>query len=137
MEVEKDLIKREIQRLTLMLSGLVEKISGLNPNSAKGDIDEVNNALKSQFDLSLEDIAEMSASDVIKKISNLHESHIEKIVELIHEIILKIESSDVDLKFEKTKIAEKGIIIIDFLNENSNTFSMKRMHIKTALQNRL
>ncbi|AUS05226.1 hypothetical protein [Pseudotamlana carrageenivorans] len=137
MEVEKDLIKREIQRLTLMLSGLVEKISGLNPNSAKGGIDEVNNALKSQFDLSLEDITEMSASDVIKNISNLHESHIEKIAELIHEIILKIESSDVDLKFEKTKIAEKGIIIIDFLNENSNTFSMKRMHIKTALQQRL
>ncbi|WP_067146670.1 hypothetical protein [Pseudotamlana agarivorans] len=137
MEVEKDLIKREIQRLTLMLSGLVEKISGLNPNSAKGGIDEVNNALKTQFDLSLEDIAEMSASDVIKKISNLHESHIEKIVELIYEIILKIESSDVDLKFEKTKIAEKGIIIIDFLNENSNTFSMKRMHIKTAFQQRV
>ncbi|TNJ40919.1 hypothetical protein KFZ70_00560 [Tamlana fucoidanivorans] len=137
MEVEKDLIKREIQKLTLLLNSLIEKISGLNSNSSKSGIEEVNETLKSQFDLSLDRISEIETSELINRIAEFHESHTEKIAELIYEVVMQIESTDFGQHCEKSKLAKKGIIIIDFLNEQSNTFSMKRMNIKNALQQRL
>ncbi|MFI1770147.1 hypothetical protein [Thalassobellus citreus] len=137
MEVEKDLIKREIQKLTLTINSLIEKICGLNSNNSKSGIKKISEALKSELDLSLDRIIEMEASELIKHISNLHESHTEKIAELIYEIIIKSETVDFGKKYEKNKFIEKGIIIIDFLNEKSKTFSMKRMNMKNALQHRI
>jgi hypothetical protein len=55
MEVEKDLILREIQKLTLILTSLINKIGGLNSNNAKSGIEETNEVLKSEFDLTLQD----------------------------------------------------------------------------------
>ena len=79
----------------------------------------------------------MDNSELKECIFKLHESHSEKIAELIYEIVIKKESIDLGENFEKSKIAQKGIIIIDFLNENSTTFSMKRMNMKNELQNRI
>ena len=77
----------------------------------------------------------METLEFIRHISELHESHTEKIAELIYEITIKIESIDFSKKYKKCKIAKKGIIIIDFLNDKSKTFSIRRMHMKKALQN--
>jgi hypothetical protein len=132
MEVEKDFIKREIQRLTLLLGVLIEKISGLSSNNVKSGIDEINKALKTEFDLTLLKITEMDNSKLSKHITELHESHIEKLAELMHEIVLKIELSDSN--YNKKEIALKGILLIDFLNEKSKTFSIKRSNIKNTLR---
>jgi hypothetical protein len=132
MEVEKDFIKREIQRLTLLLSALIEKISGLSSKNTKSGIEEVNKALKNEFDLTLLKITKMNNSNLLKHITELHESHIEKLAELMHEIVLKIELSDSN--YNKREIALKGILLINFLNEKSKTFSLKRRNIKNTLQ---
>jgi hypothetical protein len=52
MEVEKDFIKREIQKLLLLLNSLIGKISGINSNNAGSEIGDINEALKNEFDLS-------------------------------------------------------------------------------------
>lgn len=39
MEIEKDLIKREIEKLILLLNSLIDKVGGLN---LKNGIEEVN-----------------------------------------------------------------------------------------------
>ncbi|WP_339895167.1 hypothetical protein [uncultured Algibacter sp.] len=136
MEVEKDLIKREIQKLNLLLNSLIDKISGINSNNAKSGIGEINKDLKNKFDLSLDKITQMENSELIKHISELHESHAEKIVELLYEIVMKTESLDFGENYEKRKIAQKAITIIDFLNQKSETFSMKRINMKNVLQQR-
>ncbi|MGJ8745094.1 hypothetical protein [Polaribacter sp.] len=137
MEVEKDFIKREIQKLILLLNSLIEKISGINSNNAKSEIGEINEALKSEFDFSLVEIAKMENSDFIEHISKMHESHAEKLSELIYEIVIKTEIVDFGENFKKTKIIKKGITIIHFINENSKTFSLKRMKMLNNLKQHL
>jgi len=116
MEVEKDLILREIQKLSLFLTSLIEKIGGLNSNNAISGIEEINVALKSEFDLTLRDLTQMKNFELVKQVEKLYDSHTEKLAELMFEIVMKTELP---------------------LNEKSNTFSMKRMNIKNALQHRL
>ena len=91
MEVEKDFIKREIQRLTLLLKSLIEKVSGLNSNSGKSGIEDINEALKSEFDLTLRDLTQMENSELLKQIEKLHHSHTEKLAELMYEIVIRTE----------------------------------------------
>ncbi len=133
MQVEKDLIKREIQKLNLLLTNLIKKISRLNLNNAESGIKEISKTLKSELDLTLEDFTQMENSEFLKKVEKLHESHIEKLTSLIYEIIIKTEKIDLGNNHDKIKIAQKGILLIDFLNEKSNTFSMERMNIRNIL----
>ena len=133
MEIEKDFIKREIKKLILLLNSLIGKISGINSNNAGSEIGNINEALKNEFDLSLVRLAKMENSEFIERISELHESNAEKILELIYEIVLKTELVDFGEDFEKTEIIQKGIIMIDFINEKSKTFSIKRMNMKSSL----
>ncbi|WP_298780066.1 hypothetical protein [uncultured Polaribacter sp.] len=137
MEVEKDFIKREIQKLLLLLNSLIGKISGINSNNAESEIGDINEALKNEFDLSLVRIAKMENSELIEHISKLHESHAEKILELIYEIILKTESVNFGEDFEKTEIIQKGIMIIDYINEKTKIFSIGRMNMGNYLKQSL
>jgi len=114
------------------LGVLIGKISGLSSNNVKSRIEEINKALKTEFDLTLLKITEMENSKLSKYIAELHESHIEKLAELMHEIVVKIELPNSD--YNKKEIALKGVLLIDFLNENSKTFSIKRRNIKNKLQ---
>ena len=137
MKVEKDFIKREIQKLTLLLSTLIEKISGLNSNNAESGIKEINEALQSEFDLTLQSLTQMENSELLKQVEKLHESHTEKLAELMYQIVIKAELPDSNEDYDKRKIARKAILLIDFLNEKSYTFSMNRMNIKNVLQHRV
>ena len=49
----------------------------------------------------------------------------------------KAELSELSKNYDQKKIAQKTILIVDFLNEKSKTFSMKRMNIKNALQHHI
>jgi hypothetical protein len=51
MEIENGLIKREIQKIILLLNSLIEKISGINSNNTKSKIGDINEVLKNKFDL--------------------------------------------------------------------------------------
>ena len=130
MEVEKDFIKREIQKLLLLLIHLIGRTGKINSNNVRNEIENINEALKNAFDLSFVRMAKMENSKFIEHISKLHESHIDKILKLIYEIILKIPPESLGEKFEKTKIILKGIIIIDFIDEKSKTFSIERKNMK-------
>ena len=97
-------------------------------------IEETNETLKTEFDLTLLDITEMQNSELLKRITELHESHTEKLAELIYEIVIKEELPELSKNYDKKELAQKAILIVDFLNDKSKTFSMKRMKIKNALQ---
>ncbi|MCG2431756.1 hypothetical protein [Aequorivita xiaoshiensis] len=134
MEIEKDYIKREIQKLNLILVSLIDKISGINSSNANNEISSINEVLEKEFDLTLEKISNINTTDLIKHISTLHESHIEKIVKLLYQFVVKIQSLDLKENYELNKTAEKGIIIIEFLNQKSKLFSVERMNMKKTLQ---
>lgn len=134
MPVERDFIKREIEKLVLVLTSLIDKMSRLKSGNTQNSMEEVNQTLKSAFDLTLEDFNEMESQDFLKKIRNLHESHIEKLIELLYTMVQSAELTEVNRNYNKAMLSEKAVLLIYFLHANSTTFSVERMTIKNELQ---
>lgn len=130
MQQSKDYLEREIERLSVLLIGLIEKISGSKSENTQDDLDEVSQALKGELDLSVSEISQIESSELLNHLSNLQESHIQQLVELLYQLYVKSEQLDMN----KSKIAEKAILLIDYLNENSNIFSLERMDMKNELK---
>lgn len=133
MGIEKDFLKRETEKLSLLLSSLIEKISGLNSNNAKNNIEKVNEALINEFDLDIKELPNLKNSELLKRMENIQLSHLEKLAELLYAMVSKSEFIDFNESSSKIKITKKAILLIDLLNEKSSTFSIKRMHMKNAL----
>ena len=133
MSIEKDFIQREIQRLNLLLTGLIKKVKGLQLNNSPIEIEKTNEVLKSEFNLSLKKLSTIKNSELLKRISELNESHTEKLTELMYEIVINNELPEITEYYDKKKIAENTLLIIDFLNKNSTNFSMNRMSIANVL----
>jgi len=83
MQQEKDYILREIQRLTLLLTKLIGKALGLNPNEFEQETQNIESDLKTEFDLTLREISKMEDSVLLERIHKLNEEHLEKLAELI------------------------------------------------------
>ena len=130
MQQSKDYLMREIERLSVLLIGLIEKISGSKSENTQDELDEVSQALKGELDLSVSEISQIESSELLNHLSNLQESHIQQLVELLYQLYVKSEQLDMN----KSKIAEKAILLIDYLNENSNIFSLERMDMKNELK---
>ena len=130
MQQSKDYLMREIERLSVLLIGLIEKISGSKSENTQDELDEVSQALKGELDLSVSEISQIESSELLNHLSNLQESHIQQLVELLYQLYVKSEQLDMN----KSKIAEKAILLIDYLNENLNIFSLERMDMKNELK---
>jgi len=128
MQEEKDYIQREIQRLTLLLRKLIGKALGIKSNDFEQGMQNIESDLKDEFDLTLRDISEMEESELTEKINGLNEQHLEKLAELINAVA---ENSQNDFGKE---IARRGIVILNYLDNNSKTFSFERMELKNTLQ---
>lgn len=134
MQQSKDYLEREIEKLSQMLMGLIEKISGLSPNYNNDEIDEVNHALKSEFDFNISEICEMHTERFLDHISDVHETHLKHLAELLYSLVLKTEKFNSEQNYDNSKVAEKAILLIDALDEKSKTFSMGRLQMKDHLK---
>ncbi|EMY82632.1 hypothetical protein pgond44_00870 [Psychroflexus gondwanensis ACAM 44] len=103
MQQSKDYLMREIERLSVLLIGLIEKISGSKSENTQDDLDEVSQALKGELDLSISEISQIESSELLNHLSNLQESHIQQLVELLYQLYVKSEQ----LNMNKSKIAKK------------------------------
>ena len=130
----KDFLEREIEKLNLMILKLIILISKSNPNDFENDIKETDEFLKTNFDLTIGEISTMSNSNFIEKIRDLHESHTDKLVELLFEIIQKMDSNETEQGFNKHHLIEKSLLLIEYIDNHSTTFSVSRLNIKNTLQ---
>ena len=134
MEQRNDFILREIQKLSLFLKKLIQEVTGINSNDVEIGINQTSEALKAQFDLSIREIIELNNNELIVKISSLHETHIEKLAELINEIVKKLSQDKKEYGFDRKELASKAIVLIEYLDNKSDTFSIARMNLKNVLQ---
>lgn len=130
----KDFLEREIEKLNLMILKLIILISKSNPNDFENDIKETDEFLKTNFDLTIGEISTMSNSNFIEKIRDLHESHTDKLVELLFEIIEKMDSIETEQGFNKHPLIEKSLLLIEYIDNHSTTFSVSRLNIKNTFQ---
>jgi len=128
MQQEKDYILREIQRLTLLLTKLIGKALRLNPNEFEQETQNIESDLKTEFDLTLREISKMEDSVLLERIHKLNEEHLEKLAELIC-VLLNNKQTEYE-----NRLAQKGIVILNFLDSKSKTFSFKRIELKNTLQ---
>jgi len=130
MQQEKDYLKREIQKLNIFLTNLISKIIGINAQNSSNEIQNINENLKEQLDLSFNEIIQLSDKDFYKKIADIHESHLEKIAELIIEFTEQIEKENIQSGLDKHSLLMKSIMTMDYLESKTNTFSMQRSAMK-------
>lgn len=134
MEQRKDLILREIEKLSLFLKKLINSLTGASLNDIETDIKLTSEALKTELDLSITEIIEIKNKDFITKLNDIHETNIQILAELICEIVKKLDKAENEYGFDKKKLASKAILLIDYLDKNSKTFSINRMNLKNELQ---
>jgi len=134
---EKDTLLREIQRLTLLLKALISKVVDIDPNDIDIAEEETNAVLKNTFDLSLKTISMMSSDDFKSVIKDLNQEHVERLTELVFEVLKKAKQTNKTTDFNTIELVKKNILLINFLDENSDTFSMERMAMKNVLQQEL
>lgn len=134
---EKDTLLREIQRLTLLLKALISKVVDIDPNDIDVAVEETNAVLKNTFDLSLKTISMMSSDDFKSVIKDLNQEHVERLTELVFEVLKKAKQTNKTTDFNTIELVKKNILLINFLDENSDTFSMERMAMKNVLQQEL
>lgn len=62
-----------------------------------------------------------------------HDDHLETLIEILFKIIQKSQEFNVELNFDKKELSKKLLLMIDFANEKSKSFSVERMNMKTQL----
>ena len=128
---EKDFLLREVQRITLLLKELISKVTGLDSGNSSKDLTEIDNKLKSNLDISIKEIIDMTENEFLEKFLIKNENYLEQLSELIFEIIKKKQSN---FDFDENELIKKNIIIIEAVNKKSKTYSLQRMNMKNILQ---
>ncbi|UMB53542.1 hypothetical protein MKD41_14540 [Lutibacter sp. A64] len=134
MEQRNDLILREIEKLGLVLKKLIKNIHNADSKEIETEINQINETLTSEFNISISSIIKLDNEALLKNINNLHESHLEKLAKLLHEVIKKMNQENKDYGLNRKELTKKAILLIDYIDSNSTTFSIDRMHLKNSLQ---
>ncbi len=80
-------------------------------------------------------ISAMENVKLIEKVKRIQSEHFEKLIELLYQTIQKSEEFTKDFDFEIKELSNKLLLMIEFANEKSNSFSVERMNMKTQLKN--
>lgn len=137
MQQSKDYLLRDIEKLSQMLIGLIDKITGINSNTTSDVLEVIDTALQNELELSLKKISAMEANAFKNHSSAFHETHLEHLAKLLYQLVLKLDAYDLKQDFDAPKLAEKAILLMDVLDEKSKTFSMQRLEMKADLEVKL
>ena len=130
---QRDFLMREIERLSQILSKLTLKVSGLKAVDFKVIIKEVDDTLFTEFDLSLDNIITIDKPNLLEKIKNSDKVNIDLLILLLSEIIEKINNLEKRSNYDIVALSNKAIILIDYLDKETKTFSIERMNLKKKL----
>lgn len=131
---QRDVLMREIEKITELLVHLISKVSGLNSTNFEVEMKQMDVALYSQFDFTLETLMDLDKQELIEKIKDVDKGHIELLTELLSSIVLKISELKKDKIYKTDQLADNAIVLIDFLDRETKTFSLDRMNLKAKLQ---
>ena len=87
--------------------------------------------------MSIREIIEINDNELIRKIDCLNETTIEKLAELLNEIVKKLSQKENENEVDRKKLARKAIVLIEYLDDKTNTFSITRMNLKNVLQHHI
>jgi len=131
---QRDFLMREIERLSQILSKLISKVSGLKAVDFQVIIKEVNDILYSEFDLNLDNIIAIDKPNLLAKIKDTDRVNIELLTSLLAKIIEKIQDLEKQSDYDIAELSKKAIVLIEYIDHETKTFSMERMNLKKKLE---
>ena len=115
MEQETDYILREVKRVTTFITNLISNISTLSGFEIESGIKETDDFIRKEWNLSFNEIITLNNSEFIIRLKELPEVHLENLAKLLSEITKKINTLELENKYNVTEIANKGILLIPIL----------------------
>ncbi len=132
MQQESDYLLREVKKLILFITNLISNLNTSNKDALENAIRETDDSIRKKWGISLKEIASITGCDFINKFNELQEVPIEKLAELLNVFIKKSAELEVNEHYNRKELAEKGILLINILNDKSKTYSIKRMELKRS-----
>ena len=129
----RDFLMKEIENLTHILSKLVSKVSGLKAVDFEVIIKEINDDLSSNFEFTLDELISSDKSIILEKIEKRDIINVELLPNLLSGIIDKIKELKRENDYNIDELSKKAIIIIEYIDAETKTFSMSRMDLKKKL----
>lgn len=131
---KRDFLLREIEKLTQLLKKLLDAVEAFTSDNVEIEFIKINEDLSDCFSFTFEELIEMKNSKLIDRLKNIDETNLELLATLILETTKKLYSTNNNPNINTSKLAEKGIEILNFVDDKSKMFSIKRMNIKNELQ---
>jgi len=125
---------REIERLSQILSKLISKVSGLKAVDFQVIIKEVNDSLYTEFDLNLDSIIAIDKPNLLAKIKETDKVNLELLTSLLAKIIEKIQDLEKQSDYDIAELSKKAIVLIEYIDHETKTFSIERMNLKKKLE---
>ena len=99
-------------------------MAGLTNDDFQPQYDQLEKDLKEQVDFSIQELNQLNAAELKDKLASLHLAHIESIVEIAFEILKKSSTKN------KERFLRNILLMIDYVNDNSDSISLQRIHIR-------
>ena len=131
---QRDFLLREIEKISQLLTYWMSKLTGLNAVNFESGMKQLDIALITQFDLTLDKLTRIDKSELIEKIKDLDKANLELVIKLLSITIDKIDELEKDKAYKIDKLIENTLILIEYLDTETKTLSMERMHQKVKLQ---
>lgn len=130
---KRDFLLREIEKLTQLIRKLLGIIESISLENFEIKFSEINNKLVDFFGFSFENLSTLEDCEFIKLIKDIDETNLELLSILILETIKKLQSTTNNYNIKTEELAKKGIVLIDYIDDKSKTFSMNRINLKKEL----
>ncbi len=134
---KRDFLLREIEKLTQLLKKLLSAVEAITTDNFEIEFRKVDEDLTTFLDLTFEELIEIKNSELIDHLKNINETNLELLAVLILETTKKLYSTSKTSNINAAKLAEKGIEILNFIDDKTKTFSIKRMNLKKELQKQI
>ena len=79
-------------------------------------------------------ISNMSNAEFLPEVNELDELNLELFADLLSEISKKINYIKKNTTYNSKELGKKSILILDYIDEKTRTFSLKRMALKKEIQ---
>jgi hypothetical protein len=125
---QRDYLLRQIEQLGQVLANMLAWLIGIRKKGGGGlKIEELEQTFKSELDIDLEELFQITEGDLISYIKGKNEyfeNHLEIMADILHETALSY--SKHERSREGNNLLRKAIIILEYLQSSSKNYSIGR-----------
>jgi len=131
---KRDFLLREIEKLAQALRKLLGIIEDVTSENIEIEFGKIDNGLVDSFGFTFEELTKIENSELINHIKDIDETNLELLTILVVETVKKLQSTNNNYSIDSKELAKKAIVVIDYIDDKSKTFSINRMNLKKELQ---